>query len=115
VHDSSECYAIDQLEVKVPESEIYFPNVIAANSTNNEVFTVYGASKVEIIKLMTVVDRYGHLIFRKEDLYPNDTQAGWNGRSDGKRVMPGVYMYECLLQLQDGTKQIHRGNITVLN
>jgi gliding motility-associated-like protein len=115
VADSALCVSYDQVEVKVHNSDIYLPNAIASRSTANEVFTVYGASKVVNIKQMTIVDRYGRVLFFKKDMIPNDTSAGWNGRSDGKPVNPGVYFYKCQLLFDDGRTEEFTGDVTVVN
>jgi hypothetical protein len=115
VRDSAQCVAYAQKEIRVHDSDMYFPNVISAKSTGNEVFTLYGASRVLNIKEMTIVDRYGTVVFRKTNLIPNDTSAGWNGRSKNKAVAQGVYFYQCILEMEDGSPQIVSGDITVLN
>lgn len=113
--DTAGCRANATLEVKVHESDIYFPNIISSKSATNEIFTVYAASKVEVIKEMIITDRYGKIMFRNKGMIPNDTHNGWDGRSGDSRVLPGVYFYECLLLFQDGKEAIYRGDITVLD
>jgi CHU_C Type IX secretion signal domain len=115
VRDTNNCLATDQQEVRVHNSDLYFPNVIASRSTTNEVFTLYGASEVQIIKQMTIIDRYGKVMFYKTDMIPNDTQNGWNGRHKDKPVLPGVYFYECELEFLGGKREVFKGDVTVLN
>jgi large repetitive protein len=115
LRDTNNCLATDQHEVRVHTSDIYFPNVISARSTANEIFTLYGASEVQVIKQMTIIDRYGKVMFTRTNMIPNDTHNGWNGRHKDKPVQPGVYFYECEVEFQDGKLERFKGDVTVLN
>jgi gliding motility-associated-like protein len=115
VRDTAQCVAYAQIDVKVPDSEIYFPNVISAKSTSNEIFTMYGGSQVDKIKMLRIVDRYGRTVFFKKNLFPNDTSEGWDGKSKDKPVGSGVYFYECEVEYFSGKSEVFSGDITVIN
>ncbi len=114
VRNSENCIAYAYKEVRVHDSDLYFPNAISPRSSDNEIFTLYGGSRVRLVKEMTIVDRVGTVMFSKTNLIPNDTSAGWNGRSKDKAVLPGVYYYQCKLEMEDGTTQIVSGDVTVM-
>ena len=38
-------------------------------------------------------DRWGNLMFINENFVPNQPSLGWDGRFNGKPVVPGVFVY----------------------
>lgn len=56
-----------------------------------------------------IFDRWGKEVFRSFD-----PEIGWDGNYNAKLVDPGVFVYQIVVQCDDGEQFIQKGNITVL-
>jgi len=102
-----------QVEVK-REVRIYVPNVFHPNDSGvNDAFTVFGGPEVRSVRNLSVYDRWGGEAWQKGN-FPANGSVGWNGRSRGKPMSPGVYVWVCEIELIDGTIEVLSGDVTVL-
>jgi hypothetical protein len=60
-----------------------------------------------------VYDRWGNALWQATDFPPN-TLRGWDGRSRGQQMNPGVYVWMCEIELSDGTREWLAGDVTVV-
>jgi gliding motility-associated-like protein len=89
------------------------PNIINPNGSTNKWFTVFGNESVLNIEKMSVFDRWGNLVFIKENFKPNIPTEGWDGTFLNKDVVPGVYVFLIEYMAPSGVKNI-TGDITVI-
>jgi len=94
--------------------QIYYPNVINTSSQQNDHFNLFVFGQQAIIDDLSIFDRWGNLIWQTIQLVPNDTQQGWNGKSNEQFVLPGVYVWNARIKLQDGSVILKSGNLTVV-
>jgi hypothetical protein len=116
--DAQGCFSTDTLSVKVtPNRDVYVPNVFLPerNATElNNFFSVFPASQNVTIRRLLVADRWGNMVFLRENLLPDDAQLRWNGRApDGRRVPVGVYVWMLELEYYDGVRLIRSGDVVV--
>jgi gliding motility-associated-like protein len=99
----------------VPEKEIYIPNVFSPNDDGlNDFFTLYSNDRVQEIIEMNIFSRWGEHVFHRRHFPPNDDKSGWDGRFRNQTMMPGIYVYQILVALADGTAQRIAGDVTLL-
>jgi gliding motility-associated-like protein len=62
---------------------------------------------------MQVYDRWGSLVFSSSGANPY-----WNGQIQGRAALPGVYMYQAQVQLEDTNRptlpKVLQGQVTLL-
>jgi len=97
--------------------KVIIPNVI--NPTNgtgpNRFFTAYGNESVDRINKMHIFDRWGNLVYSRENFAINDPTLGWDGRFNGQDVVPGVFVYLIELSILNGQDtEVYTGDVTVL-
>ncbi len=112
------CKSVARTIVKVDrEADIYVPNIIWPDDpdSDNATFLIFARDKsIAIIKKLQVFDRWGSLLFTNQDFRPNDPASGWDGRSRGELVDPGVFVWWTEVELVDGrTLELH-GDVTVV-
>ena len=115
VTDTAGCTALDsmRLTVIVPRI-IYVPTAFSPNGDGfNDYFTISGKRNLLHINYLRIYDRWGNMLFDKSDLTPGVKEEGWDGTHDGKRIMPGVYVYSAELVYEDITETIN-GPITIV-
>lgn len=95
----------------VPDIHIFIPNVFSPNlDGSNDYFRLYG--NLENVKQVevNVWNRWGEKMF-----YSNDIYFSWDGLYQGKRVLPGVYVYVVkLVTITDSNARSYKGSLTIL-
>jgi len=93
---------------------LYAPNVFTPDGDGiNDLFTIYGKSVTEIRKLQ-IFDRWGAELFIVEHLQANDELRGWDGTFRGDVLNPAVFVWQALVEFEDGVVEIFSGDVTIL-
>lgn len=107
------CEARDTITVDLCSGIINAPTAFSPNGDGiNDIFYVITSDETIEFHLY-IYDRNGQLVFQTDDLY-----QGWDGKSKGKLVPPGVYVY--LVEYRGkgdtspGNKRIVKGQITLI-
>ena len=116
VYYNGGCYIESCFDQKVePLIEIILPNIISTGSGSNGSFFIQSYTNIDIVKSMSVYDRWGNLVYTKSNFKPNPgVEDGWNGRINNKDVVPGVYVYTIDLVKTDGKDLKINGDVTVV-
>jgi hypothetical protein len=117
VTSSSGCIRSDQMIVYVIEKGKYFiPNIFSPNGDQvNDEIRFHAAPGVGRVLKWIIFDRWGDAVFGKTDFDPADSAVFWDGRtSTGEFSNPGVFPYLIEIQLINGRRELHHGNITLL-
>jgi gliding motility-associated-like protein len=97
------------------QETVFMPNVFSPNNDGiNDYFMVYSGSNVKMVRDFKVFDRWGAALFSASDFAPNDVQNGWNGKSRGEEMAPGVYIYFVRVEYQDGRIETISGEVTIV-
>lgn len=116
VLDSNGCRAIDDRTIVVDKGRrVYIPNVFAPDSpAANAAFRLYCGEDVARVRTFRVYSRWGRAIIEQNDLLPNDPLLGWDGRINGDKAPPGVFVYFAEVEFIDGQTEQYRGDLTVV-
>jgi gliding motility-associated-like protein len=95
-------------------AQVFIPNAftpkgLAANSR----FMVRG-SGIASVKSFRVFNRWGRVVFEKNNFPPNDAGYGWDGYINGRLADMGVYVYTVDVICENGTPYTYKGNVTLL-
>lgn len=114
--DQDGCVAVDELLVRViPVRDIGVPNVVVpGQGDQNSFVTVYGGRHIGRIVQLDVFDRWGNLLFTRSDFPPNQYQLGWDGTQNGKRLIPGIYVYTARVEFIDQVEKSISGEILLI-
>ncbi|MCC6816010.1 MAG: gliding motility-associated C-terminal domain-containing protein, partial [Saprospiraceae bacterium] len=77
-------------------------------------FTLFDSGTKSDILVLSIYDRWGELIWQKEQFPTSDPSQGWNGRFHDKPVLPGVYVWMARILLANGELLSLRGDVTVM-
>jgi gliding motility-associated-like protein len=117
VTNSNGCTAADQIYIDVLKESLrfYVPDGFSPNNDGiNDQFTIFGNEYLKLIKRLEIFDRWGNALFVREDFEPNEIAAGWDGTYQGRDLDPGVYVYQALLGLADGSTRWIKGEIILI-
>ncbi len=115
--DTAGCVAMDEVTVTVHRNRsIYVPNVFMpeASQTANQTFTVFTGGGIAFVKSLRVFDHEGRLVFLREGFAANDPVNGWDGTFQGKRLLPGVFLYHAVVLYTDGRTETLEGDVTLV-
>lgn len=92
----------------------HIPNVFSPNGdgSNDIFYIVPGIAGSSQIVSMTIYDRWGNQIFRKEN-YITEIGQGWDGTFKGQELNPGVFVYLIEVLENDVIKPFY-GDVTIV-
>ncbi|HOY06432.1 MAG TPA: choice-of-anchor L domain-containing protein [Saprospiraceae bacterium] len=112
------CMASDSVLVRVDdEPHIYIPNAFSPwnDDNQNDIVLVFASpTQVLNVRKFYIFDRWGDMVFERENFPPNDPQFGWNGRIKGKLMDPAVFVYYAVVDIIDGRIVVKMGDITLV-
>lgn len=83
------CEASDDIAIKVlcGNGAVAIPNAFTPNGDgNNDVFYIMGWG-IQSVKSLRIYDRWGKLVFIRENIKANDKSNGWDGKINGMDVL----------------------------
>ncbi len=109
------CIAKDEVTVFVGcENNIFLSNTFTPNGDGlNDRFFPQRRSNM-LIQRFAVFDRWGELVFEKNNFSPNDEQSGWDGTYKGKLLPPDVYVYILETLCDAGTPIQIKGDVALI-
>jgi gliding motility-associated-like protein len=69
---------------------------------------------MKYIKRFSIYNRSSQLMFQRQDCFPNDRQAGWNGKFKGESQPPGTYVYVIEAVCEFGLSTIKSGSFVLI-
>lgn len=111
------CTAIDSMLIKVVKNyPLYAPNVFSPNDDGiNDYFTIFSNTNAALsVQKLQVFDRWGKLLFERNDFPLNEEFEGWDGYWNGKLAGVGVYVYVAEVTFIDNTVVRETGSVAVI-
>jgi gliding motility-associated-like protein len=94
--------------------QLFIPNAFTPDGDGvNDIF--YLKSKgISQVKTMRIFNRWGNKIFEKVNGYTNTPTDGWDGKYQGKKLPPDVYVYIIEAVCTNGKIYSYKGDVTIL-
>ncbi len=110
------CVLRDSVRVRIlRRAPVYAPNVFnPEGSGNNNRFFLSASRGVVQINRMFITNRWGELLFERENFPPDVPELGWDGYYRGQLALPGVYLFWAELLLWDGSSEVVSGSVTLV-
>lgn len=114
ITDLNGCEAQAKVQIHVDrQRHIYAPNVFSPDGDGvNDKFTIYGRGVTEVRSLQ-IFDRWGAEIFSVQHLDINDEERGWDGLFRGQALNPAVFVWQAVIEFEDGEVEVYAGDVTV--
>jgi gliding motility-associated-like protein len=116
VQNSGGCKKSDEVTVFVlcDKGNLFIPNTFSPNGDGmNDVLYPRG-NGIYTIKTLKIFNRWGELVFEKNNFNANDPSSGWNGMFKGKICSPDVFVYMVEVFCENGTPFGFKGNISLI-
>jgi len=113
IPSSSGCDSTVQLVLN--HYAVYIPNIFSPNDDGvNDFFTINGGQDLEVVEDLTIIDRWGNQVYRQTATLGRNSDKGWDGQSQGKKVSTGVYLYTANILMNDGIERAISGMVTLI-
>ena len=110
------CIAYDTVVLKLQcaVANVRVPNAFTPGvNGKNDIFYIKG-SGVNIIKHFRIYNRWGQLVFERNNIGIDDRSAGWDGTFKGQYVETGTYVYMAEMECISGEIFEFKGTVTVV-
>lgn len=116
--DDNGCTTIDSILIRVnkKEREPYVPNSFSPNGDNiNDLWGPVLDEDRGSIEQIQVFDRWGNQLFECRNFGPNSKGCQpWDGSFEGKKCLPGVYVYQIIWRNASGILQKKVGDLSLI-
>jgi gliding motility-associated-like protein len=115
VYNIARCSAEKHITVTVvcKGQNLFIPNTFSPNNDGmNDYF--YPRGRGFYVKSFRIFNRWGTLVFERENFPPDQQSYGWDGTYNGKALQADVYVYIAEILCDNGTVIDSKGNITLL-
>ncbi|MDB5202566.1 MAG: hypothetical protein JWQ27_1975 [Ferruginibacter sp.] len=110
------CSSTDNLTVFVlcNGTNVFIPNTFSPNGDgSNDVFFPRGTGLFSI-KNVKIFNRWGEVVFQKNNFSANDAAAGWDGLYKGQKLLPDVFIYVMEILCDNNTVLTYKGNVALI-
>jgi gliding motility-associated-like protein len=110
------CAGRDTMCVKVffNDGQVFIPNAFTPDGDGvNDMFLVRGKG-IKLVKSFRIFNRWGQVVFEKNNFAANDALYGWDGKINGIAAPPDVFVYTCEIIADNDQQYITKGNVTIL-
>ncbi|NNF36834.1 MAG: gliding motility-associated C-terminal domain-containing protein [Saprospiraceae bacterium] len=105
------CWELTLLQVV----SLYIPNVFSPNEDgNNDKWTIGSSINGLNIDKVRVFNRWGNMVYGRDNMLVEDTDQHWDGKMDGKNVPEGVYVYVIEYLNETGENVTETGSLTII-
>ncbi|OSZ76845.1 hypothetical protein CAP36_10440 [Chitinophagaceae bacterium IBVUCB2] len=102
------------VQVLCQQSNLFIPNTFSPNADgSNDVFYPRGIGLART-KFLRIFNRWGEVVFEKQNFPVNDASYGWDGTFKGKKAQPDVYVYQAEVFCENGDIIKLNGNIALI-
>ena len=69
---------------------------------------------MERVKTLRIFNRWGEVVFEKNNFPVNDASFGWNGMFKGNKASPDVYVYQVEVFCENSDIIRYEGNVALI-
>jgi gliding motility-associated-like protein len=110
------CFTRDEVTIETicSDANIFIPNTFSPNADgNNDIFYPRGKG-LFTVKSLRIFNRWGEVVFSKDNFAPNDPSQGWDGTFKGVKLSSDVYVYAMEVLCDNSQVLPVKGNLTLL-
>jgi gliding motility-associated-like protein len=114
--DKNGCIASASIRIQLIKRGIWAPNVFSPNgdNINDWFYPVVAEDSYQIIRSMSIYNRWGEQVFIKINFSPNDPRQGWDGTFNNEKLNPSVFVYIIEVEWKNGDVQIVKGDLSLI-
>jgi len=110
------CSAKDTINIKVfcENTQLFIPNAFSPDGDGvNDILMVRGKG-IASVKAFRIFNRWGEVVFERNNFTPNDPLNGWDGKIRGIVGGPDVFVYTAEVICENGATYTYKGNVSII-
>lgn len=114
--DTFGCSLRKDIIVQVDKNrKIFAPTAFSPNEDgNNDRFGVFAGKGTRRVLNLKVFNRWGSLIYTRQNPTMHDDSDGWDGTYNGQPVQSDVYIWIAEIEFEDGAKEMFKGDVALM-
>jgi gliding motility-associated-like protein len=110
------CTVKDDITIHVfcNNGNLFLPNTFSPNRDGANEFFYPRGSGVFTVKSFRIFDRWGALVFERNDFQPNNRSSGWNGMYGNRPASQDVYVYTVEIICENRVVLNFKGNVVLI-
>lgn len=97
------------------DRRVYIPNAFSPNyDGRNDTFRPLLGKGVAEVESFQVFDRWGNLVFARNNCSPHDSDCAWDGRYKGQVLPPDYYVYLVRIRYADQVLEVKKGSVLLV-
>jgi gliding motility-associated-like protein len=110
------CKRQSKMKIEVRACTLYFPEIFSPNNDgHNDVFYPKAGNCIKEIASFEIYNRWGNLLFSKNNFAASDPNLGWNGFYKNRLNMAGTYLYRSTIIRKTGEIYQVQGKFNLTN
>jgi gliding motility-associated-like protein len=94
---------------------LFLPNSFTPNGDGmNDIFYPRSGIDIKEIKSFHVFNRWGELLFERDNILPNDASNAWDGSYNNDKPRPDVYVWVVEAMCESGELIQRKGSVTII-
>jgi gliding motility-associated-like protein len=117
VQQAGGCSASDSISIAFEDvRRVYLPTAFSPNADGrNDTFRPFiSVPNVQSVASLEIFDRWGGLVYEKQDYLPQTSRDGWDGTKNGKPMPLGQYTYVARVVFLDGLVKEYSGSVRLI-
>ncbi len=116
VTNEKDCTASDNVRLIVEtDRSIFIPSAFSPNGDQlNDVFIPFAGIGIQSASSLTILDRWGNIVYQSSSENILETQEGWDGTFNGKQLDAAVFVYMLEVTYVDGQTEMISGDVTLM-
>jgi gliding motility-associated-like protein len=117
VQQSGGCSAADSIRIGFEDvRRVYLPTAFSPNADGrNDTFRPFiSVPNVQSVASLLIFDRWGGLVYERQDYLPQASRDGWDGTKNGKSMPLGQYTYVAKVVFFDGLVKEYSGSVRLI-
>lgn len=116
VTDDAGCVLSDNIRIEVDQKkDIYVPNAFSPNGDGINETLFISSSVPGRVLIFEVYDRWGNLLYSRDNYLISDSEISWDGTFDGADLGIGSYIWRAELDFIDGDKKTYSGQVMLMD
>ncbi len=110
------CPASDTIQIKpfCENAQVFIPNAFTPDGDGHNDKLMLRAKGIARVTYFRIFNRWGELVFERNNILPNDINNAWDGKIRGKIGGPEVFVYTAEVICENGTSFVYKGNVSII-
>jgi len=116
VRDANGCEGSDVVLITIVKTTpVFIPNAFSPNGDGqNDVLVIFAGDGVRSILTFNIFDRWGNLVFGRQNFQPNDPTLGWDGNFENRPMNSAIYAFFAEVEMNDGSTVMLEGDVVLM-